>query len=145
MQLKTMAVGISALSVAALAFATSPAAASGTQSSGNTVTGRCSLYSGSQPFCLYYYNTGTGAKWGGEGSWSNLSGQTFFSGTGTGSGQAVKNNATAGESEYWENGGGTVWYNSGYSGNHDWIYDGQGGPLHYTYNEDAAVEVGIFK
>ncbi|MET7288496.1 hypothetical protein [Streptomyces sp. NPDC005573] len=123
-----------------------PAQAASSQVSGNA-TGRCgnSVLGGGnyQPLCLFYVHDGSGAIWGQDGSVSNLSGYTFKSGSGQGAGQAVKNNATAMESEYYENRGGTVWFNSGYNGNYDWAYDGKGGPLNYTWNNDAATEVGI--
>ncbi|MFI5680903.1 hypothetical protein [Streptomyces cellulosae] len=123
-----------------------PAQAANHRSSGNS-TGRCgaSVLGGGnyQPLCLFYVHDGSGAIWGKDGSVSNLAGYYFKSGSGTGSGQAVKNNATAMESEYYENRGGTVWYSSGYNGNYDWAYDGEGGPLYYTWNENASTEVGI--
>ncbi|WP_086825155.1 hypothetical protein [Streptomyces sp. NRRL B-24572] len=130
----------------ALLSTAAPSNAAGHRSYGNN-TGRCNatvLGGGNwQPLCLFYVHDGSGAIWGQDGSVYDLRDHHFISGTGTGSGQYVKNNATAMESEYWEGSGGTVWFNSGYQGNYDFAYDGQGGPLYYTWNENASTEVGI--
>lgn len=91
--------------------------------------------------CLYYdHRMTTGAFWGTAKNDSNLYNNTFISGTGTGAGQVVKNNATAMACDdqliqcfsY---------YNSGYLGNYDWEYGGEMGELSYTWNDNASVEV----
>ncbi|MER6442511.1 MULTISPECIES: hypothetical protein [unclassified Streptomyces] len=143
-QAKFITAAIASAAVLGLAV---PAQAVSTHHSTGNATGRCgnSVLGGGnfQPLCLFFVNNGTGAIWGKDGSVSNLAGYTFKSGSGTGSGQIVKNNATAMESEYFENRGGTVWVNSGFNGNYDWSYDGEGGALGYTWNNNAATQVGI--
>ncbi|MFE9857068.1 hypothetical protein [Streptomyces sp. NPDC005780] len=142
----TLLIGLTA----AMAISSAPASADEywnphARSSGNNLSSKCYVpgVSGSMPMCLFYYNTGTQAVWAAEGSTYDLAGQTFRSGSGIGAGQAVKNNATAMEVQYRQGVGGTVWFNSGYAGNWDYAYDYQGGPLHYTFNENASTMVGI--
>ncbi|ALO10549.1 hypothetical protein AQF52_4955 [Streptomyces venezuelae] len=136
--------------LAVFALSTSPASATGEywnpnhRSTGNANSSKCHVPGtwGSMPMCLFWHHTGTQAVWAQEGSWSDLAGERFRAGTGTGSGDLVKNNATAMEVQYRQGRGGTVWFNSGYKGNWDWARDGEGGPLYYTWNENAATMVG---
>ncbi|MFF1833628.1 hypothetical protein ACFVXE_05400 [Streptomyces sp. NPDC058231] len=148
MKRRIFAVALGALAFGALS--TAPASATGEywnpnhRSSGNARSSKCYVpgVQGSMPMCLFWYHTGTQAVWAQEGSWSDLAGQRFRENSGTGSGSYVKNDATAMEVEYAQGRGGTIWFNSGYKGNWDWAKDGEGGPLYYTYNDDAATMVG---
>ncbi|MDD9378096.1 hypothetical protein M8Z33_15825 [Streptomyces sp. ZAF1911] len=144
------ALGIATAAVALLAVTTAPAAADEYwkphhRSSGNAHSSNCYVpgVQGSMPMCLFWHNSGSQAVWAEEGSTYDLAGERFRAGTGSGSGQLVKNNATAMEVRYYQGVGGTVWFNSGYAGNWDYAYDGEGGPLYYTWNENASTMVGI--
>jgi hypothetical protein len=132
--------------VAAAPFVASvPADAASKKIGSSGVENRC-YYSG-YGLCLYYYHgMTTQAYWGTFDSVSNLAGKTFRSGTGTGSGQAVKNNATGMYCNYavYPNKNTCFsFYNSGYMGNYDWEYEGEMGALSYTKNEDASVLVNV--
>lgn len=122
-----------------------PADAASRKIGSSGVENRC--FSSGYSLCLYYYHgITTQAYWGTFDSVSNLAGRTFKSGTGTGSGKPVKNNATGMYCNY------AVYpnkdtcfsfYNSGYTGNYDWEYEGEMGSLSYTWNEDASVLVAV--
>jgi len=127
----------------ALVAALSPAgAASAATKHVGTIAGvetRCnnSIYT----LCLYYNSGANTAYWGTSDNVSNLAGETFFSGTGAGSGQAVKNNAAAASCDLLTTGKCWIFYNSGYAGNADYLNGQETGQLSYTYNEDASVKV----
>ena len=90
--------------------------------------------------CLYYNSGLLGSYWGTNKSVSNLAGITFNT-AGNGRGQAVKNNAASMMCGLLTPNKCTVYFNSGYAGNTDWMYWGEIGNLYYTYNEDGAVKI----
>jgi hypothetical protein len=135
--LSTLATGI------ALTAALAPgAAANAATRHVGTIAGveaRCnsSVYT----LCLYYNSGANTAYWGTSSDVSDLAGKTFLSGTGAGSGQAVKNNAAAASCDLLSTGKCWVFFNHGYAGNADYLNGQETGQLSYTYNEDASVKV----
>jgi len=103
------------------------------------VESRCN--SSAYTLCLYYNSSTTTAYWGTSSNVSNLVNDTFFSGTGAGSGQAVKNNAAAASCDLLSSGKCYIFFNSNYGGNYDYLNGQETGQLYYTYNEDASVKV----
>jgi hypothetical protein len=90
--------------------------------------------------CLYYdHRMTTGAYWGTPGNDSDLYDNHFLSGTGTGAGQVVKNNATAMSCPYATEC--FSYYNHGYAGSYDYEWNAEVGQLFYTWNNDASVVV----
>lgn len=96
--------------------------------------------------CLYYNSSMGTAWWGTSVAVSNLSSPTvqrFFANTGTGSGQAVKNNAAAVSCDASSTSICYVFFNSGFSGPTDWLYGQHSGRLVETYNENASVRISF--
>jgi hypothetical protein len=91
--------------------------------------------------CLYYNSNASTAWWGSSSNVSNLAGETFRSGTGAGSGEAVKNNAAAASCDTGSTGKCYIFFNSNYGGNYDYLNGQETGKLYYTYNEDASVKI----
>lgn len=93
--------------------------------------------------CLYYYHgMTTGAYWGTYSDDYDLKDNKFFSNTGAGSGQVVKNNATAMACPYEDLATRCFsFYNHGFSGSYDWENDAEVGQLYYTWNNDASVMI----
>ena len=91
--------------------------------------------------CLYYNSSAKTAYWGTDDDVSDLAGKTFLSGTGAGSGEAVKNNAAAASCDLASTGKCWIFFNHGYAGNADYLNGQETGQLSYTYNEDASVKV----
>ena len=91
--------------------------------------------------CLYYNSNAATAYWGTSSNVSNLVNETFFGGTGAGSGQGVKNNAAAASCDLLSSGKCYIFFNSNYGGNYDYLNGQETGKLYYTYNEDASVKV----
>jgi hypothetical protein len=141
---KLGAIGLSAVATgAALASTLAPAgAANAATRHVGTIAGveaRCnsSVYT----LCLYYNSGANTAYWGTNVNVEDLAGRTFFSGTGAGSGQAVKNNAAAASCDLLSTGKCWVFFNSNYGGDADYLNGQETGRLFYTYNEDASVKV----
>jgi hypothetical protein len=93
--------------------------------------------------CLYYNSSTTTAWWGTASNVSDLAGHNFRSGTGAGSGEAVKNNAAAASCDTGTSGKCYIFFNSNYCGNYDYLNGQETGQLSYTYNEDASVKVAL--
>ncbi len=90
--------------------------------------------------CLYYQSGMSTAYWGTTASVRDLTGYKFFSGTGTGAGQNVENNAAAMVCMSAPTGC-CSYDGSGFGGNYDWEYPLQKGVLFYTWNNEASVKV----
>jgi hypothetical protein len=100
-----------------------------------STTGRC--YSG---MACYYYNSNHAGAVGvvGTGAIYNLEDLIFAAGTGSGSGQYIKNNAASAEndhSSYYF----FSFYNSGWQGSYDIIPPNSWANLNATYNENAST------
>jgi hypothetical protein len=141
---KLSGIGLTALATGiGLAAALTPAgAASAATRHVGTIAGvetRCN----NSPYwlCLYYNSSARTGYWGTSTDVSDLAGETFLSGTGAGSGQAVKNNAAAASCDLPATGKCWVFFNHGYAGNADYLNGQETGQLSYTYNEDASVKV----
>jgi hypothetical protein len=104
-------------------------------------TGRCSSTNGGA--CLYYGSGESGAKFQMHQPIfiSDLAGKTYDS-SGSGAGQAVKNNSASAENVLGYGCVLYVYYNSNYGGNVDYVNPETYGQLWYTYNEDASVQDG---
>ncbi len=94
--------------------------------------------------CLYWYAAQSGAYWGahgpnGYGQVNNLGTVSFFSGSGTGAGYPVLNNAVSIACTIDPYDGCQSYYNQNLGGNYDWLLWGQIGQLHYTWNDEASV------
>ncbi|MYV41358.1 hypothetical protein GT030_21445 [Streptomyces sp. SID1328] len=127
--------------------ATQGTAFADTHNSSDTLghTGRCA----SSHICLYYGSGQSGAKFTRAYDDNSakitlaipdLAGYTFDS-SGSGAGQAVKNNAASAEI-YGSHCSMWVYYNSNYGGNIDYFGDSSYGQLWYTYNQNASLKAG---
>lgn len=101
------------------------------------VEGRCN----NSPYllCLYYNSGMNTAYWGTNGDIANLAGYRFFSGTGAGSGQFVKNNAAAVSCDAPSTWTCRIFFNSNWAGPTDYLRGQTSGRLVDTYNENASV------
>ncbi|MET9156002.1 hypothetical protein ACIRPQ_34995 [Streptomyces sp. NPDC101213] len=88
----------------------------------------------------FYYSTWTSAYWGGQQDDANLSNNYYRSGTGTGAGQAVRNNSRKIQCDSWAYAC-ESYYSASYAGNIDWLYGGERGELSYTWNNNASVKI----
>ncbi len=94
--------------------------------------------------CLYWYGNGTGAYWGlnlglgGQGD-PDLGNNRFISGSGTGAGSIVRNNAAAMDCDYYVDYNCAAYYSPNYAGNYDYAFYGRGGTLYFTWNDEASV------
>jgi hypothetical protein len=141
---KLGSIGLAAVATgAALASALAPAgAANAATRHVGTIAGvetRCN--SSAYTLCLYYNSGANTAYWGTSVNVDDLAGRTFLSGTGAGSGQAVKNNAAAASCDLLSTGKCWVFFNHSYGGDADYLNGQETGRLSYTYNEDASVKV----
>ena len=90
--------------------------------------------------CLYY-STFSSAYWGTSGNDTNLGDNHFFSGTGSGAGQVVRNNAARMHCDYYVPNQCFSYYNTNYGGNYDWEYWHDIGTLYFTWNDEASVKI----
>ncbi|MDT0318824.1 hypothetical protein [Streptomyces millisiae] len=88
----------------------------------------------------YYYSTWTAAYWGGNQDDGDLGNNYFFSGSGSGAGQVVRNNARKIQCDSWANRC-FSYYSPGWQGNYDWLWGGEYGELYYTWNDNASVYI----
>jgi hypothetical protein len=90
--------------------------------------------------CLYY-STYSSAYWPTSGGDSDLGNNYFYSGTGTGAGVKVRNNAARMFCYYGVSQQCQSYYSPGYTGSMDWMFYGQIGQLNYTWNDEASMKV----
>jgi hypothetical protein len=128
---------------AAVVLPAQPASATGHETGTKTESSRCS----NSPYyeCLYWYGDRTGAYWGfnaglgtGHGD-ANLGDNYFLSGTGTGAGYVVRNNAAAMDCDYGVQYDCATYYSTNYAGNYDYAFYGTGGTLYFTWNNEASA------
>lgn len=126
----------------AFALSAQPASATGHDVGTRGELSRCA----NSPYyqCLYWSGDGTGAYWGinaglgGHGD-ANLGDNRFISGSGTGAGSVVRNNAAAMDCDYYVDYDCAAYYSPSYAGNYDYAFYGLGGTLYYTWNDEASV------
>jgi hypothetical protein len=87
----------------------------------------------------FYYNFFHQGYWGTAGDDPNLGNNTYFSGTGQGSGQVVRNNSRKMHCDFYVNLWCRSFYSPSYAGNYDWMYWEQVGELYFTWNDNASV------
>ena len=95
--------------------------------------------------CLYYHGDGSGAIWYTGVWWQDIAGgdpnlgdNRFVAGTGAGAGVIVRNNAAYMDCD-WVNYACESFYSPNYTGNYDIEFNGQGGELYLTWNDEASV------
>ncbi|MFI8090178.1 hypothetical protein ACIF9R_17935 [Streptomyces sp. NPDC086080] len=125
------------LAVSAVPLTAAPAQAAGKHVGVNGNESRC--YSKGFYVC-FYYSTWGNAYWGGYNDDANLGNNYYRSGTGSGSGQAVRNNARKIQCDSWAVSC-ESYYSPSYAGNFDWLWGGQRGELYYTWNDNASVRI----
>lgn len=130
----TLAAG---MALTALPLAASPAQAATRYVGTDGNESRC--YSKGFPVC-FYYSTWSSAYWGGSQDDANLGNNYYRSGTGSGSGQVVRNNARKIQCDSWAFAC-ESYYSPSYAGNSDWLYGGERGELYYTWNDNASVRI----
>jgi hypothetical protein len=130
-----------AMTAAAVLGVTGPANAVASHHIGNAgFEARCN----DSPYLLcqyWYHGMNTGAYWGTTGNDANLIDNHFFSGTGQGAGEVVKNNATAMHCDFFVPNKCYSYFNSNYGGNFDWEWWQEIGTLYYTWNDNASVKI----
>ncbi|BBH71279.1 hypothetical protein ACTI_79640 [Actinoplanes sp. OR16] len=132
----------SLVAIAAGLFATSaPAGAAARDIGSGGVNSRCD----SSPYllCLFYSGNYSGAYWGTSSYVANLSNSRFISGTGSGAGQVVRNNAASMSCDTSVAGNLWCWsyYNTNRGGNVDYLLPQRSGNLYYTWNDEASVDI----
>ncbi|MCM0676612.1 hypothetical protein NCC78_18245 [Micromonospora phytophila] len=104
------------------------------------VDGRESRCNNNSRSCLYY-STLSSAYWATTGGDSDLGNNYFASGTGSGAGQRVRNNAARMSCYYGVAQQCQSYFSPGYTGSMDWMFWGQTGQLYYTWNDEASMKV----
>lgn len=123
---------------ATLAVSPAPASAASSYVGVTGAESRCANH----PTALvcFYYNYWDQAYWGTSVDDSNLGNNYYFSGTGQGSGQVVRNNSRKIHCDYYVAYACVSYYSPNYTGNYDYLYWGEVGELNYTWNDNASVE-----
>ncbi|MGY1498666.1 hypothetical protein ACW4TU_19070 [Streptomyces sp. QTS52] len=133
----TSALFAAGLAVAALPLMASPAQAASAYVGVEGNESRCTA--GGYYVC-FYYSGWSDAYWGGWNDDADLANNYFRSGTGSGSGQAVRNNSRKIQCDSFL-ASCRSYYSPSYGGNYDWLYGGQRGELSYTWNNNASVKL----
>ncbi len=133
MRLRTLLLGAAVAATAAVSLPTPAFAWSGTIIPSETGSVRCDR----GRMCLFYNSNQQGAKKSFGGKVHNFI-DYRFEGPGAGSGLTVKNNAASitNGTDNWV----TVYFNSNYAGNRDWVHPYSYGRLRYTYNNNASFD-----
>jgi hypothetical protein len=130
---------LAVLCVAVLMGAAGSASATSYRDVG-TITGRDSRCATSPYYeCLYYSSSWSSAYWGTNANVGTISAH-FLSGTGTGSGKAVRNDAHLVACDIVIDECDTF-VSPNYNGNDDWAFSGTRGTLYYTLNNEASVHL----
>jgi hypothetical protein len=140
MRVRSAMAGATAAMLVALSgalLAPAPAQAASRYVGTNAVESRCQyLYK----VCLYF-STWTSAYWAANGSDSTLQGDRYRSGTGSGSGDPVRNNSRKIYCDYFVANVCDSYVYPGHTGNDDYLYYEQRGELFHTWNNNASVRL----
>ncbi len=138
------ALGIAVALFAVVLAAPGSATAASSHNVGNgpgTETARCR--NSQYLICLNWYGNGGGAYWGYSGAPgtgdTDLGNNYFLSGTGTGAGVRVRNNAASIDCDRFAPYDCATYVSPGYSGNVDYLFSGQFGTLFFTWNNEAST------
>jgi hypothetical protein len=116
-----------------------PADASSANVGTHGLEARC--YSANYAMCLYW-TTSNSAYWPANKSWPDLTGHKFFSGTGSGSGQVITNNAEYMFCSYAKEC--RSYSNYGWIGNYDYALTYTSGTLYYSKDRDLSVNIAQY-
>jgi hypothetical protein len=87
----------------------------------------------------FYFNFFNQGYWGTAGDDGNLGDNRYFSGSGQGSTQVVRNNSRKMHCDYYVPSWCRSFFSPSYTGNYDFMYWEQVGELYFTWNDNASV------
>ncbi|MFD6564671.1 hypothetical protein [Micromonospora profundi] len=139
----TVFTSLALLGAGAVAASTPASADTGHRVSPGTYESRCS----NSPYflCLYYYGSRTTGSYWGMGTYdqftidNDLGNNYFFSGTGSGAGTRVRNNAAGMQCDYAVSLNCAAYVYPNGTGNWDYLWSGESGTLYLTWNDEASA------